>query len=43
MFESLEENSTVQVANNITYQNDSKICKAISKFRLYVEIKNIMK
>ena len=42
MFESLEENSAINVANNLTYQNDSKLFKTILNFTSYVEIKNII-
>ena len=42
MFESLKENSTINVANNLTYQNNFKLLKNILQFRLYVEIKNII-
>ena len=41
MLESLEENSKIDVANNLT-TNDSKLFKTILKSRFYVEIKNIM-
>ena len=42
MFELLEENRTIDVANKLTYQNDSKLFKTILKFRFYIEIKNIV-
>ena len=41
MFESLEKNSTIDVRNNLTYQDDSKLFKTILKIRFYVEIKNM--
>ena len=43
MFESLEETSTINVVNTLTYQHDSKIFKTILKFGFYVEVKSIMK
>ena len=42
MFQSLEDNCTIDVANNLTYQNDSKLLKYILIFRFYVKIQNIM-
>ena len=41
MFESLEKNSTIDVGNNLTYQDDSKLFKNILKIIFYVEIKNM--
>ena len=42
MFESLEQNSRIDVANNLTYQNYSKFFKTILKISFCGEIKIIM-
>ena len=42
MFESFEDKNVMDVANDLTYQNYSKLFKTILKFRFYGEIKEIM-
>ena len=41
MFKSLDQNSTINAANNLTYLNDSKFFKTILKSRFYVKINGI--